>query len=106
MTDEMFLAGFMEPEGSCEYRRKWWQPMLVGGRLHVNEPLEPRPITLNETREIESRLTDEQWWQYLSYLVRMANGPASRRLISADAATRISALANVLDPGRKARGEV
>lgn len=102
LSDAEVLATFMEPRPGKEYWEYDWD--------HTSEPCwwsvgrtgqwVPRDITLNECREIEARLADRQWREYIDAIVPVSGNiyDDCTAFLHADASTKIEALARVLRP--------
>lgn len=129
LTNAEVLATFMEPRpdflpyswqspinwGDSSPAR-WWLAMSPDAANTVHGIWKPRQITLNECREIEAGLTEEQWvryWRELMQLIweasekrgehalanmTMTRGDLYRHLVHADAPTKVEALATILRP--------
>jgi hypothetical protein len=99
MSDAEVLCDFMDPKHVTD----WWgrDEQVLGKPPHYDFP---RDLDLDALHEIESRLTDEQWDEYVDVLSTTATGIPygcnrnnySRRIIHATAGEKKIALAKVL----------
>ncbi len=104
MTNEEIICEWMERKPTpmdgwraahLVKKAQWW--------LSWQDNWEPIPLTLDRLREVEKRLTDEQWDRYRAWFTRLTVPPPPvtsaeyfRMVAQADAAQKIKALAAVL----------
>lgn len=109
MTDAEVICGWMQPkpalrqtEGEwelaiCATSLGWWLLTTTGYERGDEPIIVPADLTLDRLREVEARLTEEQW---VHYGILMENRPVgmrlSKALLHASADQKIKALAAVL----------
>lgn len=91
MTDEEIICTFMEPLRDKWALPKWWH--WAGGKRKL------RDLGLDALREVQARLTDEQWATYES---QFNSASTWRQLLHASTEQKIKALAAVLRPSMEA----
>lgn len=101
MTNEEIICEFMEPRSherpgqttpKALLGSPWWDWAISYGAF-------PKSLTLDRLHEVEARLTDEQWVNYIAELLLGTYDDITgthRRLVHASTTQKIKALASVL----------
>jgi len=103
MTPEEIICEFMEPRPSFDVINSWrecssvrWWRFYNGNTVWI-----PILLTLDRLRQVEERLTAEQWDKYEVAMIRIVRkGRSHQDMLHASAEQKIAAMAKVIGCGK------